>query len=176
MPALSQGLVQVYTGEGKGKTTAALGLALRAAGWGLRSYIAQFMKYQPSGEEEALKCLAPLVTLEKFGRPGFLRPGEWTAEDRALAQEGLARARVALLDGGYDLVILDEVNTAVSFGLLGEQDLLDLIAARPRHVELVLTGRGATPGILERADLVTRMVEEKHPYQRGIAARRGIEY
>lgn len=176
MAALSQGLVQVYTGEGKGKTTAAIGLAVRAAGWGLRSYIAQFMKHQPTGEEESLKRLAPYVTLEKFGRPGFLKPGHWAPEDRALAQEGLARARAALLGGGYDLIILDEANTAVAFGLLGEQELLDLIAAKPPQVELVLTGRGATPAILERADLVTRMVEEKHPYQRGIAARRGIEF
>lgn len=176
MPGLSQGLVQVYTGEGKGKTTAALGLALRAAGRGLRSYIVQFMKHEPSGEEEALRCLADRVTLVKFGRPGFLAPGRWTEEDRALAREGLAQARSALLGGSYDLVILDEANTAVSFGLLSEQEVLELIAARPANVELVLTGRGATPAILERADLVTRMVEEKHPYQRGIAARRGIEY
>jgi cob(I)alamin adenosyltransferase len=176
MPGLSRGLVQVYTGEGKGKTTAALGLVLRAAGWGLRAYIAQFLKHGPSGEREALARLAPLVTLERFGRPGFLRLGELTAEDRALAEEGFARAREALVGGAYDLVILDEINTALAFGLLSEQAVLDLIAARPAQVELVLTGRGATPGILAAADLVTRMVEEKHPYQRGISARRGIEY
>ncbi|HOR00337.1 MAG TPA: cob(I)yrinic acid a,c-diamide adenosyltransferase, partial [Anaerolineae bacterium] len=120
-----QGLVQVYTGEGKGKTTAALGLVLRAVGWGLRSYVVQFMKGQPSGEEVALRCLAPLVTLVRFGRPGFVKPGEWTPEDRALAKEGLAQARAALLGGGYDLVILDEVNTAVAFGLLSERAVLD---------------------------------------------------
>jgi len=176
VPTLSQGLVQVYTGEGKGKTTAALGLVLRATGWGLCSYIAQFMKHQPTGEEEALKRLAPYVTLEKFGRPGFLAPGQCTPDDQALAQTGLAHARAALLGGEYDLVVLDEVNTAVAFGLLSEQELLGLIAVRPPQVELVLTGRGATPAILEQADLVTRMVEEKHPYQRRIAARRGIEY
>ncbi len=175
MPALTQGLVQVYTGEAKGKTTAALGLVLRAAGWGLRAYIAQFMKQQPSGEEEALKHFAPLVTLEKFGRAGFLMAGACAPEDVALAREGLDHARAALV-GGYDLVVLDEVNTAVAFGLLAEQQVLDLIAARPPQVELVLTGRGATPAILAAADLVTRMVEEKHPYQRGIPARRGIEY
>ncbi|MDI7274453.1 MAG: cob(I)yrinic acid a,c-diamide adenosyltransferase [Anaerolineae bacterium] len=176
MPALEQGLVQVYTGEGKGKTTAALGLILRATGWQLRSYLAQFMKHQHTGENAALRLLAPHVTSEQFGRPGFLRPQEITPEDIALAHRGLERAREVLSGGEYDLVVLDEVNTAVSFGLLREEELLDVIAARPRHVELVLTGRGAGPGILAAADLVTRMVEEKHPYQRGIGARRGIEY
>ena len=176
MPALEQGLVQVYTGEGKGKTTAALGLVLRAAGWQLRSYIAQFMKQQPTGEQQALKRLAPLVTLEQFGRPGFLRPGQVTPEDVALAHRGLDAARAALVGGEYDLVVLDEVNTAISFGLLDEAEVLEFIDARPVNVELVLTGRGASEGVLARADLVTRMVEEKHPYRRGLKARRGIEY
>lgn len=176
MPALTQGLVQVYTGEGKGKTTAALGLVLRAAGWGLRSYIAQLMKQRPTGEEEALGRLAPLVTLERFGRPGFVTPGAPAPEDCALAREGVARARAALVGGAYDLVVVDEALTAVALGLLAEQALLDLIAARPAQVELVLTGRGATPGVVAAADLVTRTVEEKHPYARGIPARRGIEF
>ena len=176
MPLLELGLVQVYTGEGKGKTTAALGLVLRAAGWGLRSYVAQFLKHQPSGEQQSLARLAPYVTLERFGRPGFVRPERPAPEDIALAHQGLERARQALLGGQYDLVVLDEVNTAVSLGLLGEQEVLALIDDKPPHVELVLTGRGAGAALLERADLVTRMVEEKHPYQRGIGARRGIEY
>jgi len=176
VPALEQGLVQVYTGEGKGKTTAALGLVLRATGWRLRSYIAQFMKQQLTGEQQALKLLAPYVTFEQFGRPGFLRPGEITPEDVALAHEGLESARAAILSGEYSLVVLDEVNTAVSFGLLTEQEVLALIEARPRDVELVLTGRGASAAVIAQADLVTRMVEEKHPYQRGVGARRGIEY
>ncbi len=176
MPALAQGLVQVYTGDGKGKTTAALGLVLRAAGWGLHAYIAQLMKQQPSGEEEALKRLAPLVTLERFGRPGFVTPGAPSAQDCALAREGLARARAALLGGAHDLVVVDEAITAVTLGLLPEEALLDLIAERPPQVELVLTGRGATARVLAAADLVTRMVEEKHPYMRGMRARRGIEF
>ncbi len=176
MPALQQGLVQVYTGDGKGKTTAALGLILRATGWGLHSFLAQFMKQQPSGERESLKLLAPYVTCERFGRAVFLRKGEVSAEDIALAQAGLERARAALLGGEYDLIVLDEANTAISFGLLGEQQVLDLIGAKPANVELVLTGRDATAAILARADLVTRMVEEKHPYQRGVGARRGIDY
>lgn len=176
MPGLEQGLVQVYTGSGKGKTTAALGLVVRAAGWGLRSLIIQFMKSQPSGEREALRRLAPCVTLEEYGRPGFLRKGRVEPEDIAVARRGLARAREAVLGGEYDVVVLDEVNTAVFFGLLSEQEVLDLVAAKPPYVELVLTGREASEGLLTRADLVTRMTEEKHPYGRGIGARRGIEY
>lgn len=176
VPALEQGLVQVYTGEGKGKTTAALGLILRATGWQLRSYLVQFMKHQPTGEIAALRLLAPYVTFEQFGRPGFVLPGKATPEDISLAHQGLQRAREVLVGGEYDLVVLDEVNTAVSLGLLTEQEVLDVIAARPRHVELVLTGRGASAGILGAADLVTRMLDEKHPLQHGVGARRGIEY
>lgn len=176
MPALEQGLVQVYTGEGKGKTTAALGLVLRAAGWRLHSYIVQFLKQRPTGEQQAVSLLAPYVALERFGRPGFLRPGEITADDVALAHVGLERAEAAILSGDYDLVVLDEVNTAVCLGLLDEAEVLRLIDLKPANVELVLTGRGAGQALLERADLVTRMAEEKHPYQRGVRARRGIEY
>lgn len=176
MPALECGLVQVYTGEGKGKTTAALGLVLRATGWRLHSYVAQFMKHQDTGERRALPLLAPFVTAQQFGRPGFLALGQATDEDIALAHEGLEQARAAMLSGQYDLVVLDEVNTAVHFGLLAERELLSLIEDKPEHVELVLTGRSAAPRVLARADLVTRMVEEKHPYQKGIGARRGIEF
>jgi cob(I)alamin adenosyltransferase len=176
VPALEQGLVQVYTGAGKGKTTAALGLVLRAAGWRLRSFIVQFMKQRPTGEQQALKLLAPYVALERFGRPGFLRPDEVTPEDIALAHAGLERAQAAMVSGDYDIVVLDEVNTAVSLGLLDEAEVLRFIDLKPGDVELVLTGRGASDAICARADLVTRMVEEKHPYCRGVSARQGIEY
>ncbi|MGQ9683071.1 MAG: cob(I)yrinic acid a,c-diamide adenosyltransferase [Anaerolineae bacterium] len=176
MPALEQGLVQVYTGAGKGKTTAALGLVLRAAGWQLGCFVVQFMKQQPSGEEEAVRRLSPYVRLERFGRPQFLHKGTVTEEDRALARRGLDRGRAALISGEYDLVVLDEILTAVSFGLLPEADVLGLMDDRPRCVELVMTGRDAPESILARADLITRMVEERHPYARGIKARRGIEY
>jgi cob(I)alamin adenosyltransferase len=176
VPALEQGLVQVYTGDGKGKTTAAIGLIVRAAGWGLRSYFCQFLKQRSSGEKEALRLLAPCVTHEQFGQPGFIGPNGPSAEDMAAAQRGLERARAALTEGHYDLVVLDEVNTAVQLGLLTEREVLDLIARKPPQVELVLTGRGATAGVCERADLVTRMVAEKHPYAQGVGARRGIEY
>ena len=176
MPALEQGLVQVYAGSGKGKTTAALGLVLRATGWRLRSCIVQFMKQQPSGEEEAVKLLSPFVHLERYGRTRFLQIDELTEEDRALARQALDRGRDVLTSGDYDLVVLDEVLTAALFGLVTVADVLQVIDARPPRVELVLTGRGAPEAIVTRADLVTRMEEEKHPYARGVKARRGIEF
>jgi cob(I)alamin adenosyltransferase len=170
------GYVQVYTGDGKGKTTAALGLALRAAGRGLRTYIAQFLKAQPTGEIEAAKKLAPLVRVEQFGRPGFITvtegPGD---EDIERARTGLARALEAMLSGDYEIIVLDEINTAVHFKILPEKDVLDFIDKRPPAVELVLTGRYAPASFIERADLVTEMKAVKHYFDRGVKAREGIE-
>jgi cob(I)alamin adenosyltransferase len=171
-----QGRIQVYTGNGKGKTTAALGLAVRAAGWKLRTYIGQFLKGQPSGEIAGLECLAPFITVERFGRLEFVNVSEgFEEEDANRARRGLARSREALLSGSYDLVVLDEVTVAAHFNLLAEKDVLDLMAAKPENVELVLTGRYAPESWLARADLVTEMVEVKHYYARGVQARRGIE-
>lgn len=167
------GLVQVYTGDGKGKTTAALGLALRAAGWGLRSYIAQFMKGQDYGELHSLARLTPLITIEQFGQPSFIRHA--SAEDLALAQQGLARALAALVSAEYNIVILDEICIALYFGLVRLEQVLELIDQRPAAVELVLTGRRAPQELIDRADLVTEMREIKHPFQQGVPARRGIE-
>lgn len=168
--------VQVYTGNGKGKTTAALGLALRAAGRGFKSYIAQFLKGQPTGEIEAAKKLDPLIRIEQFGREGFITvkdgPGD---EDVSRAKAGLARARKAMLSGEYRIVVLDEVNTAVHFKILPEEDVLDFIDRRPADVELVLTGRYAPASFLDRADLVTEMREIKHYFDKGVKAREGIE-
>ena len=170
------GYLQVYTGNGKGKTTAALGLAFRAAGRGLRTYIAQFLKGQPTGELEAAKKLAPLIRLEQFGREGFITVKEGPDdEDISRARAGLARALEAMLSGEYRIVVLDEVNTAVHFGLLTEADVLDLIDRRPAAVELVLTGRYAPASFIERADLVTEMTEIKHYFDRGVKSREGIE-
>ncbi len=170
------GYVQVYTGNGKGKTTAALGLAFRAAGRGHRTYIAQFLKGRPSGELEAAKKLAPLIRIEQFGRQGFITitdgPGD---EDRERAAAGLARAREAMLSGEYRIVVLDEVNSAVHFNILTEQDVLDLIDRRPASVELVLTGRYAPASFTDRADLVTEMSSVKHYFDKGVKAREGIE-
>ena len=170
------GYIHVYTGNGKGKTTAALGLAFRAAGRGLRTYIAQFLKGQPTGELEAAKKLAPLIRLEQFGREGFITVKEGPDdEDISRARAGLARALEAMLSGEYRIVVLDEINTAVHFGLLPETDVLDLIDRRPAAVELVLTGRYAPASFIERADLVTEMTEIKHYFDRGVKSREGIE-
>jgi cob(I)alamin adenosyltransferase len=171
---LKKGFVQVYTGDGKGKTTAALGLAFRAAGHGMRAYIGQFMKGQRYGEMEAARQL-PGVTVEQFGRENFVHAQGGTPEDIALARRGLERAREALTGGEYDVVVLDEVNVTLHFGLLEIEDVLELIDARPEKVELILTGRRAPQEIIDRADLVTEMVEVKHYFQQGVGARDGIE-
>lgn len=173
---LEQGLTQVYTGTGKGKTTAALGLAFRACGRGLRVLILQFMKGGgPYGEHAAAARLAPLLTIIPTGRPGWVRRPDPDPEDIRLAQEAFATARTALSGGEYDLVILDEINGAVAFGLVAVADLLDLIRNKPRRVELVLTGRDAHEDVIAAADLVTEMTEVKHYYRSGIPSREGIE-
>ena len=169
------GCLQVYTGDGKGKSTAAFGLALRAAGAGFRVFIAQFAKNTPTGELSAMHSLADLVTVKQFGTGRLIR-GRPSDEDCQIAREGLTEAREALLSGRYRVVILDEGNVAVSFGLFPVDDLLDLIDARPPDVELVITGRNAHPKVIERADLVTEMRKIKHYFDRGLAARRGIEF
>src|SRR5512135_1474297 len=170
------GYVQVYTGNGKGKTTAALGLAFRAAGRGLRTYIAQFLKAQPSGETEAARKLGPFITIEQFGRKGFITVQDGPDdEDISRAMTGLAKAREALTSGAYRIVVLDEINTAVHFKILPEPDVLALIDARPAAVELVLTGRYAPASFLDRADLVTEMKAIKHYFDKGVKAREGIE-
>ncbi|MBC7262943.1 MAG: cob(I)yrinic acid a,c-diamide adenosyltransferase [Chloroflexi bacterium] len=173
---LEQGLVQVYTGDGKGKTTAALGLAVRAVGQGLRVYIVQFMKGWPDyGELNALKLL-PNVTLVQFGRAEFVSREHPDPKDVQEARAALAHASEVVLAGQYDIVILDEVNVALDFGLIPLSEVLALLDAKPTHVELILTGRNAPPELVDRADLVTEMRSVKHPYDRGIVGRKGIEY
>ena len=173
---LGKGYIQVYTGNGKGKTTAALGLAFRAAGHGLKTYIGQFMKGQHYGELEAAKQVKPYITIEQYGQPGWVHvhkpPKE---EDVRLAQEGLRKAREAMLSGEYDIIVLDEINTAYYFELISLEDVLKLIRSKPENVELVLTGRFAPPEVTGLADLVTEMREVKHYYQKGVKARDGIE-
>jgi len=170
------GLVQIYTGDGKGKTTAALGLALRAAGRGLRTYVGQFMKGQAYGELEGARLLAPYLTIEQYGLPTFVHVHQATPEDVRMAHEGLERARAAMHSGQYAIVVLDEVCVALHFELLTLDEVLAFLDERPAGVELVLTGRRAPEALLARADLVTEMREVKHPYARGIQARQGIEY
>jgi len=173
---LKQGLIQVYTGDGKGKTTAALGLALRAAGHGLQVYIIQFMKGWPNyGELVSVQHL-PNVTLRQFGRPEFVNRENPDPEDIRMAWEALEHARQVIASGDYDVVILDEVNVAVDYDLIRLDDVLALMEDKPEHVELVLTGRGAHTELVKRADLVTEMLAIKHPYNAGVMGRKGIEY
>lgn len=168
-----RGYIQIYTGNGKGKTTAALGLALRALGAGMRVFIGQFMKCGEYSELRALRKFEPAVTVRQYGMPWLVRhPGE---EDIAAARKGLAESGDAAASGEYGLVILDEVCTAIRFGILPLEDVLALTAGRHGGTELVLTGRDAPDALVERADLVTEMREVKHYYHAGIPARKGIE-
>lgn len=175
--AVRRGYVQVYTGYGKGKTTAALGLAVRAAGNGHRVYIGQFLKSRECGEHREL-AQHSLITVEQFGSKGFFLGSDASRRrgHEADAERGFARCSEVILLGDYDLVVLDEIDVAAAFGLLSTDELLALIAARPEHTELVLTGRDAPPGVLERADLVTEMREVKHYYRVGVHSRPGIEF
>ncbi|HOE13747.1 MAG TPA: cob(I)yrinic acid a,c-diamide adenosyltransferase [Candidatus Saccharicenans sp.] len=171
-----KGLVEVYTGDGKGKTTAALGLAFRAAGHGFRSYIGQFLKGQPSGELQTAKKLQPLITIEQFGRQKFIKVTEdFEEEDYRLAEEGLKKCLEAMLGGQYQIVILDEINVALNLGLIKEEEMQKFLDQKPEAVEIVLTGRYAPRSIIDRADLVTEMVCRKHYYDKGVRARKGIE-
>jgi cob(I)alamin adenosyltransferase len=170
------GLVHVYTGNGKGKTTAALGLALRAAGSNMRTYIGQFLKGRQYGELESIKQLSPLITIEQYGLNAWVHVDKANPNQKAAAREGLIKATEAILSEKYDLVILDEINITLFFGVLPEQEILDLLDIKPDSVELVLTGRNAPQSLIDRADLVTEMKEIKHPFTQGIQARQGIEF
>lgn len=169
-----KGYVHVYTGDGKGKTTAAMGLALRAIGGGLRVFVAQFIKSVRYGEIEVLEKLNRQIVCRQYGRGCWLHSSP-SKEDMQLAQKALVEVRQIICSGDFQLVILDEINTAVFFGLLCVDDILDLITIKPDGVELVFTGRKAADKLIERADLVTEMREIKHYYQKGIIARKGIE-
>ncbi len=173
---LKKGLVQVYTGNGKGKTTASLGLAFRAAGHGFRVRILQFMKGSTVyGELESARRLAPEITIEQVGRDTFVSKANPAEEDIALARAGFEKAKQILFSGDYDLVILDELNCAVDFGLIPLEEVKEMIRNKPVHTELVMTGRGAHPDVMALADLVTEMREIKHYYNSGQHARKGIE-
>ncbi len=169
-----RGYVQIYTGDGKGKTTAAIGLAVRAAGAGLRVFIAQFIKMGQYSEIQALERFGERIVCRQYGRGCWIR-GEASDDDIALARQGLEEVRSVVSSAEYQVVILDEVLTATWLKLLGAQDLIDLIDSKPVRVELVFTGRRADPKLIERADLVTEMREVKHYYRQGVLAREGIE-
>ncbi len=176
MTRLKEGLVEVYTGNGKGKTTAALGLAVRAIGRGLKVYVIQFIKGGfDYGELYALENLQN-ITLRAFGRGRFVRGTPPEEEDIKLAQAALDFAKEVVGKGKYDVVILDEVNVALNLCLIKLDEVVKLIRTKPKNVELVLTGRDAPKELIEVADLTTEMVEIKHPFNRGLKARRGIEF
>ncbi|MEJ2670607.1 MAG: cob(I)yrinic acid a,c-diamide adenosyltransferase [Deltaproteobacteria bacterium] len=174
---LAQGLIQVYTGDGKGKTTCALGLALRAVGQALKVYMIQFMKGRETGEARAAAArLAPEMTLKSFGRPGLVNLRDPAAEDLALIHAAWDLARQVILAGEHDLVILDEINLALTFNLVPPAQVFQVLRDRPPWVEVVLTGRQAPAELVELADLVTEMRPVKHYYAAGVKARRGIEW
>jgi cob(I)alamin adenosyltransferase len=173
---LGRGYVQVYTGNCKGKTTAALGLAFRAAGHGLKTYIGQLMKGQHYGELEATKMMQPYITIKQYGKPGWVHIQSPPREnDVQMAQEGLRSIKKAMLSGEYDIVVFDEINTAYCFRLVSLENILDIVASKPDGVEVIFTGRYAPPELVTAADLVTEMVEVKHYFQSGVQARDGIE-
>ena len=175
--ANGKGLVQIFTGNGKGKTTAALGTVLRAAGHGLKVFVIFFMKGDyPYGEYSTLSRL-PNVKVASFGLRQFIRKTDSVnPEEKAQAEAALAASREAVTGGLYDLVVLDEINVALYFKLIEPDEVVQLIRDKPPHVELIMTGRNADSRLIEMADLVTEMVKIKHPFDKGIKARKGIEY
>jgi cob(I)alamin adenosyltransferase len=176
---LEQGCVQVYTGNGKGKTTAALGLAFRALGQGMTVYMGQFLKKNGDGGEQKFASLLPGITLEQFGTGEWVTPETpMLGDEIELAKRALHRAREILLSADYDIVILDEINVALDLGLLDVDEVLDLIESKPLDVELILTGRNAHERIIDRADLVVEIREIKHYFNKAetpVQARTGIE-
>jgi cob(I)alamin adenosyltransferase len=171
-----EGRIQIYTGNGKGKTTAALGLALRAAGRGFHTYMGQFIKGQKYGELEAAKKLHPYLTMEQFGRSGFIHVTENPDEaDILKAEEGLQTSLKAMLSGDYRIIVLDELNITIYFKLITEEAALSFLDQKPKDMEVVITGRYAPDSLIERADLVTEMKDIKHYYDAGVKARDGIE-
>ena len=172
--AFKNGYIQIYTGDGKGKTTAALGLALRAAGAGLNVYIAQFIKSGDYSEIKALARYADLITVQQFGLGRFIK-GKPSPEDVVAARKGLASIRSALTADHYQVVIMEEGNVAAMCGLFPVDEILAIMSEKPGNVELIITGRGADPRVIDKADLVTEMKAVKHYYQAGVPARVGIE-
>ena len=172
---MEHGLIQIYTGNGKGKTTAALGQTLRACGQGLHIFIAQFAKGQSYGELSSLKRFEELVTLKQYGRGSFIHQKP-EAIDFELARRGWQEAREAAADRNYDIVVLDEIGIALHYKLIEPAEVLDFLKHKPSGVELILTGRNIPSEFFDLADLVTEMREIKHPYQKGIKARKGIEF
>jgi cob(I)alamin adenosyltransferase len=169
------GLIQIYTGDGKGKTTAAIGQAIRACGHGARVMMIQFMKGREYGE---LKCARKLDHFEilQFGRDEFVSRTNPDQVDIDLARHGFEKAREVIKNGRHDVLILDEINVAIDFGLLQVEDVVELLKGKPAQMEVILTGRKAPRELMDMANLVTEMRELRHPYQQGIEMRKGIDY
>ncbi len=169
-----KGYIQIYTGDGKGKTTAALGVAIRAAGYGMKTYIGQFMKGQHYGELTALSD-HPCITIEQYGDTDCVHREKATQKHIDQAHHGLERARQILVSNQYDIIILDEINVAIWFDLVTLENVIELLDERPENVEVILTGRRAPAALIEIADMVSDVKEIKHYYNRGVKARTGIE-
>jgi cob(I)alamin adenosyltransferase len=172
---LEKGYIHIYTGPGKGKTTAALGLGLRALGAGLKVHMIQFMKGRKYSELNSLEKLLNF-SYTQFGRDEFVNKEKPAQVDIDLAQKGFAHAKDIIKKSKYDMVILDEINVAVDFNLIALDDVLKLVEEKPEKLELVLTGRYAHPEIVRLADYVTEMLEINHPYQQGVEARKGVDF
>ena len=176
MNKLEKGFIQIYTGNGKGKSTAAIGQAVRASGFGLKSYIAQFMKEYPYNELNSLKLLHEWITIEQFAGDDFVIRKELPNKvEMDKARRGLETAKAKMLKGKYDIIILDEILVSIHFGLFNDEEVMTFMKMKPENVELILTGRYCPDKILEAADLVTEMKAIKHYYQEGVLARKGIE-
>lgn len=170
-----QGYIQIYTGNGKGKTTAALGLTLRAVGAGKKVFFAQFVKGQRYSEVKAIEQHLPNVQIKQYGLDCFIEKNP-TQADIDAAREGLQEVKEVIVSGEYNVVVLDEANIAVYYGLFSAQELIDVITQKPTETEIIITGRYAAPELIEVADLVTEMKEIKHYYTKGVEARKGIEH
>ena len=173
--SLEKGFVHIYTGNGKGKTTAAIGLGIRATGEGLKVYMIQFMKGRRYSEIDALENMKNF-TVVQFGRDEFVSKENPEQIDIDLARKGFEHAKEIIKNGEHDLIILDEINVAVDFKLIPLKDVLKLMDEKPEKVELVLTGRYVHPDMVKQADLVSEILEIKHPYQNGIQSRKGIDW
>lgn len=173
---LGKGFIQIYTGNGKGKTTAAIGQAVRAAGFGLKTYFVMFMKEFPYNEVKSLEKLKDLITIVQAGKDDFVYKKVLPSEEEKLKiKNALETAKTKILSVEYDLIVLDEIFVSIYFGLISKEEILSFIAEKPQSIELILTGRYCPQEIIDKADLVTEMKEVKHYYEKGVMARRGIE-
>ena len=176
MRKLTKGYIQIYTGNGKGKTTAAIGQAVRAAGYGLKTHIVQFLKEYPYNELMSLRLLNEWITVEQFCGDDFVYKKQLPNEDEIeKARRGLRSAKDKMLGGEYNIIILDEICVSIYFKLLTSGDVLSFLMDKPENVEIILTGRYCPEELIEKADLVTEMKERKHYYKKGVTSRAGIE-